>query len=111
MTTTSSTRRTSSVAVAKKTATSDVSARSAIPPTGSLGSQTYLERRREIGKTLRDAMAKVTDVDWTRETPAITAAQADLDEAVTKYCEGAASRAEVKLCYQAWVNAHRGGMF
>lgn len=111
MTTTSSTRRRNSAAAKSRTGTSDVSAQIVAPPTGSPEVQTYLERAREIGQTLREALAKVTDVDWTRESESISLAQAELDEIVTRYCEGAASRAEVKSCYQQFVNAHRGGLF
>lgn len=70
-----------------------------------------LERKREIGQTISAAMAKLTDIDWTKESPAITDAQSGLDEMVTRYVEGKASKDDVKNSYKAFVNAHRGGLF
>ena len=104
MTTTSSSRRQNSAAVGKKTVTSDIHANVAM----STGAR---ERATEIGKTISEAMQKLSDIDWTRESPAITEAQAQLDEQVTLYCENKASKRDVKWTYQAWVNAHRGGLF
>jgi hypothetical protein len=69
---------------------------------------TAAERRREIGQTISEAMKKL-DIDWTREGAAITTAQAEMEEAMALYCEGKASKIEVKRAYKTWVNAHRGG--
>lgn len=110
MTTTSSSRTRKSASAGKSQGIQPADA-IAVTFTGGPAVQTYLERAREIGKTLREALAKVTDVDWTRESESISLAQAELDESVTKYCEGTASRAEVKSCYQAYVKALRGGLF
>lgn len=71
---------------------------------------TATERRREIGETISQAMKKV-DVDWTRESESITSAQNEMEETMALYCENKASKADVKASYQAWVKAHRGGLF
>lgn len=72
---------------------------------------TATERRQEIGKTIHESMAALKDIDWSKESESITFAQKGLDESVTAYCEGNASKAEVKASYKAWVNSHRGGLF
>lgn len=74
-------------------------------------SKTAIERRQEIGKTISVAMANLPDVDWTKESPEITEAQAGLDEAVTLYWENNATKRAVQIAYKAFVNAHRGGLF
>lgn len=83
------------------------------PSTGDPGVQTFLERAREIGQTIRAAMVdpKLSDVDWTRDSPAIAEAEDHLNEKMTLYCENKASKADVKDSYKIWVNAHRGGLF
>ena len=105
MTTTSSSRRRNSAAAAKRTATNDVSAADAGMSTG------YQGRAREISKTIWDSMAKLSDIDWKKESPRIIYAQAELEEQMVLYSENKVSRAEVKACYQRFVNAHRGGLF
>ena len=72
---------------------------------------TPAERQREIGITIREAMSKLSDIDWTRENESIISAQAELNEVTALYCEGKVSQAEVKRSYKAFVNAHRGGLF
>lgn len=71
------------------------------------------ERRQDIGRTISEAMKKLSDVDWSRESPGITEAQAELDETTTRYCEGKASKAEVKVAYRSWIETlrDRGGLF
>lgn len=71
---------------------------------------TAKERRQEIGKTISNAMAQL-DIDWSRESEAISAAQSELDEVTMKYVENGASKTEVKAVYKRFVNAHRGGLF
>lgn len=66
-------------------------------------------RRQEIGQTIVAAMKQV-DVDWTRESEAITSAQNEMEETMALYCENKASKADVKASYQAWVKTHRGGL-
>ena len=105
MRTTSSSHRRNSVDAGKKIATNDVSAQSATRDIG------CLERAHEISKTIWDAMAKLKDIDWKRETPGTIQAQADLEESMVLYSENKVSRAEVKACYQRFVDAHRGGLF
>lgn len=68
------------------------------------------ERRREIGKTITEAMAKL-GIDWTKESPEISQAGVDLDEAVSLYSENKASKAEVKSAYVKFRDAHKGGLF
>lgn len=72
---------------------------------------TAKDRRHEVGKTLNSAMAQLKDVDWSRESEGTIQAQAELDEVVSKFCEGNASKADVKSAYKQFVNAHRGGLF
>jgi len=59
---------------------------------------TATDRRQDIGRTISEAMAKLSDIDWTRESPAITEAQAELDEAMSLYVENKASRVEGDSC-------------
>ena len=68
------------------------------------------ERLREIGNTIRTAMCKL-DIDFTRESPAISEAESRLNEAVSQFVEGAASKLDVKSAYKTWVDAHKGGLF
>ena len=103
MTTTSSSRTWKSASATRKTDISDVSVEPADKNTG--------YREREIGQTISNAMAKLTDVDWKRETPAITEAFEAMQESMALYAEGKASKMEVKQCYTQFVNAHRRGMF
>lgn len=73
---------------------------------------THKERLREIGNIISDAMRSATGVDWTKEDPAIIAAQAELDEAMAQYAEGATSKANVRAVYQRWRDLHKvGGRF
>lgn len=67
-----------------------------------------LARRKAIGKAISEALKKETEIDWMRRSAAITAAQEQLDEHVTLYCENKVSGLEVKQVFRAWVNAHRG---
>lgn len=105
MTTTSSTRTRNSAAAGKRTVTNDVSAQSASPSTG------FRERVQEIAKTIWESMSKLTDVDWSRETPGTIQAQADLEEQMALYAENKVSRAEVKAAYLRFRDAHKGGLF
>lgn len=105
MTTTASTRTRKSVNAAKSQGIPPVDARSVATPIG------LSERRREIGLTISEAMKKLPEIDWKRETPAIEEAFEAMQESMAMYSEGKASKAEVKLSYQAWVKAHKGGLF
>lgn len=70
------------------------------------------ERSREIGKLIDDAMRAVTGVDWSKHSPEITKAQADLDEAMALYVDGETSRANVGTVYRKWRDLHKtGGLF
>ena len=59
---------------------------------------TATDRRQDIGRVISDAMRKLSDIDWTRESESITAAQADLDESMSLYVENKASRVEGDSC-------------
>ena len=69
------------------------------------------ERLHEIGKPIWDAMSKPLDIDFTRESPAITETADQLNEVVTLFCENKASKEEVRLAYKAFRDAHKGGLF
>jgi hypothetical protein len=69
------------------------------------------ERRKEIGKTISEAMQKLSDIDWTRESPAISETENHLNEVMAQFADGAVSKMDVKAVYKTWVNAHRGGLF
>lgn len=67
------------------------------------------ERRAEIGQTVSQAMKSLSakrTMDWTRETPEISAAQAVLDETMTQYVEGTATREDVKKAYRTYADLH-----
>lgn len=72
---------------------------------------TATELRRDIGCTISEAMAKLSDIDWRRESPAITAAQAEMEEQMALYSENKASKQEVKAAYVQFRDAHKGGLF
>jgi len=64
---------------------------------------TRLSRRLEIGKTIHDAMGayeKSHKVDWTK---AGEQESNNLNEVLTQYVEGTASREDVKRVYQQYV--------
>lgn len=67
------------------------------------------ERKQQIGKLIGDAMKSARGVDWTRENPAITKAQADLEELMTQYCEGTATKTVVRSAYHKWRDPHKTG--
>lgn len=92
--------RKKSAPVAKPAATVAASAPSADKPTG------YQERRVEVRETLDRAMKALTQAQWARETPEIIAAQAELDETVTQYCQGAVGPGELKRVYQTFARLH-----
>jgi hypothetical protein len=102
MTTTSSSRRRSSAVVENSTVTSDANAQIADKSTG------YLERAREIGEVVSSAMQKLSDIDWKRESPAISETENHLNEVMAQFADGAVSKMDVKAVYKQWVNAHRG---
>jgi len=52
------------------------------------------------------AMKQLPQAEWTRETPEITRAQVELDEAVTRYIHGDALREELKQAYQSYAKLH-----
>lgn len=73
---------------------------------------TRSERAREIGKLINDAMRSVTGVDWSRTSPEISSAEAELNEVMERYVDGETSRANVKSVYQKWRDLHKtGGLF
>jgi hypothetical protein len=56
-------------------------------------------------------MAKA-GVDWTKDSPEISAAEGVLNETMTQYVEGATSKANVRAVYQRWRDLHKvGGLF
>ena len=63
------------------------------------------ERRREIGKTISQAMQQRNDLDFSADTPKISEKFDDLQEAMANYIDGAGSRAECKTAYKEWVNS------
>lgn len=65
------------------------------------------ERLREIGKIVSDAMRKAAGVDWSRTSPAISAAEADLNEAMAQYVDDTTSKANVRSVYQRWRDLHK----
>lgn len=70
------------------------------------------ERRLEIGKIIWEAIYKAADVDWSRRSPEIGKAEADLDEAMFQYVNEETSKANVRTAYQRWRDAHKtGGLF
>jgi hypothetical protein len=72
---------------------------------------TPAERKREIGEIISDAMAKA-GVDWTKDSPEISAAEGVLNETMSQYVEGATSKANVRAVYQRWRDLHKvGGLF
>lgn len=67
------------------------------------------ERKKEIGKLIVEAMALVKDVDWTKESPEISAAEHSLNEAMADYADGNTSKANVRTVYQKWRDLHKTG--
>lgn len=68
-------------------------------------------RKRDIGKTISEAMAKLNDVDWSRESPAINEALDAMQESMALYVEEKVSKVEVRSAYKNYVNALREGLF
>jgi hypothetical protein len=68
-----------------------------------------IDRSREIGKIITDAMRSAEGVDWAKDSPEITAAQAELDEVMEQYVEEATSKANVRTVYQRWRDLHKTG--
>lgn len=70
------------------------------------------DRRREIGKIISDAMRVAEGVDWSKDSPEITAAQAELEESMALYIEERAAKADVRTSYRKWKDLHAtGGLF
>lgn len=70
------------------------------------------ERRKEIGKVIWDAVSKAAGIDWKKSSPEISAAEAELEEAMFGYVEETTSKAIVRTKYQAWRDLHKtGGLF
>lgn len=65
------------------------------------------ERKREIFKAISEAKAATRDADWTKESPEISAAEDDLNEAMADYVEGVTSKANVRNVYQRWRDLHK----
>lgn len=64
------------------------------------------ERLTSIGKVLRDAMGERKAMDWTKDTAATKKAQAALDDRVSCFVEGGATRTDVREAYQFFAKAH-----
>lgn len=68
-----------------------------------------IERRTEICHTVSEAMKALSrkkSMDWTRDTPAITAAQEELDKTMFGYVQGEATREQVKKFYKRFADLH-----
>lgn len=68
-----------------------------------------IDQRQEIGQLIGDAMRSAEGVDWAKEDERISAAQVDLDEAMTLYVEGAATKTIVRAAYHKWRDLHKTG--
>lgn len=74
-------------------------------------SQTARERLRQIGREISDAMMRLPDINWSRESADIAETFDVMQEMMARYSERNASREDVRVAYKSWVNAHRGGLF
>ena len=70
---------------------------------------TPAERKTEISKAILTSIAGVKDADWSKTSPEISAAEAELNEAMEQYVEGGTSRANVRAVYQKWRDLHKTG--
>lgn len=52
------------------------------------------------------ALSRKKSMDWTRDTPAISAAQDELDNAMFDYVQGTATRETVKKSYKKFADLH-----
>lgn len=68
-------------------------------------------RRAGIGQTVSQAMKSLSAkrvMDWTKESPEISVAEAALNEAMAAYVDEKATREEVKKAYKVWADLHVG---
>ena len=63
-------------------------------------------RKDELREILHNAMQKL-NADWARDSPEISAAEAELNEAMTLYVDGEVDIMAVKAKYQVWGKLHR----
>lgn len=65
-------------------------------------------RKDELREILNNAMRNLKDkgADWARDSPEISAAEAELNEAMTLYVDGEVDILAVKAKYQVWGKLH-----
>lgn len=70
------------------------------------------ERTKEIAKLILDAMKVAEGVDWAMRSEEISTAFDEMNEAMERYAEGTATKAEIKAVYQRYRDLHKtGGLF